>query len=151
MEDCLPDPPGSNLSLTTAADVQDSLLVVTNDLDRLQRLLGNATETLMGHFYGASTQLRLAQQIGACQPASANAALSGALTHLGGAVTALQFEDMATQLVAHTTLRLRRCVDRLGIELMGEPGDGPDAIEAAPLRPNPVTQDEVDAGSIDLF
>ena len=29
--------------------------------------------------------------------------------------------------------------------------DGAALIEDAPLRPNPVTQDEMDAGSIELF
>ena len=34
---------------------------------------------------------------------------------------------------------------------MGEDEDGEAVVEAAPLRPNPVTQDEMDAGSIELF
>ena len=34
---------------------------------------------------------------------------------------------------------------------MGDDEDGIALIEAAPLRPNPVTQDEMDAGSIELF
>ena len=48
----------AQLPLLAAADLQDSLMVATNDLDRLQRLLADATETLMGHFYGASDHLR---------------------------------------------------------------------------------------------
>jgi hypothetical protein len=71
---------------------------------------------------------------------------------LHSAVTELQFQDMASQLVAHTTRRLRNCADRLAAEAMGEDDeDGSAFVEAMPLRPNPVTQDEVDAGSVELF
>jgi hypothetical protein len=34
---------------------------------------------------------------------------------------------------------------------MGDDEDGEAVVEDAPMRPNPVTQDEMDAGSIDLF
>jgi hypothetical protein len=37
-----------------AADLQDHLMVAQNDLNRLQRLLGDACDTLLRHFYGAS-------------------------------------------------------------------------------------------------
>jgi hypothetical protein len=74
-----------------------------------------------------------------------------ALQHLGGAVTALQFQDMASQLIAHTTRRLRNCCDRLAAEAMGDDEEGATIVEEAPMRPNPVTQDEMDAGSIELF
>ena len=71
---------------------------------------------------------------------------------LGGAVTALQFQDMASQLIAHTNRRLRSCVDTLAQDAFGDDDeDGSCVIEAAPLRPNPVTQSEMDAGSIELF
>ena len=56
---------------------------------------------------------------------------------------------MASQLVAHTTQRLRNCCDRLAAEAWAE--DDEPVIEPLPLRPNPVTQDEMDAGSIELF
>jgi hypothetical protein len=73
------------------------------------------------------------------------------MEHLAGAITAMQFQDMATQLVAHTTRRLRHCADRLAQEVMGDDEDGSTVVAAAPLRPNPVTQDEMDAGSIEIF
>jgi hypothetical protein len=73
------------------------------------------------------------------------------MQHLAGAVTALQFQDMASQLVNHTQRRLRNCADRLAREVMGDDEDGETVIEEAPMRPNPVTQDELDAGSIELF
>jgi sulfite reductase beta subunit-like hemoprotein len=68
-----------------------------------------------------------------------------------GAITALQFQDMASQLIAHTRKRLRNCADRLARDAMGDDEDGEAVVEKAPLRPNPVTQDEMDAGSIELF
>jgi hypothetical protein len=67
-------------------------------------------------------------------------------------VTALQFQDMASQLIAHTHRRLRHCADQLAREVMGDDDeDGCAVVEEAPPRPNPVTQDEMDAGSIELF
>ena len=164
------------LPLQSTADVQDSLMVAAHDLDRLQRLLGDATSTLMTHFYDASSQLqslRQAQsqvqnqtdphsrssQAQAQAPELYSQTISAAITHMAGAVTALQFEDMAAQLIAHTTRRLRHCADRLTCDAMadGSEGDaydfadGPAYLKAPPLRSNPVTQDEVGAGSIELF
>jgi hypothetical protein len=64
----------------------------------------------------------------------------------------MQFQDMASQLVHHTTRRLRNCADRLARDTMGDDDeDGIALVEEMPLRPNPVTQDEMDAGSVDLF
>ena len=154
-----------SLPLHSAADVQDSLLTAAHDLDRLQRLLGDATATLMTHFRDASIQLQALRQAPADATAATSAlhslAVCAAITHLGGAVTALQFDDMAAQLIAHTTRRLRHCADRMACDAMGDGddsdgadqdiADGPAYIEAPPLRPNPVTQDEVDAGSVELF
>jgi hypothetical protein len=73
------------------------------------------------------------------------------MEHMAGAITAMQFQDMASQLVAHTTRRLRNCADRLAAQTMGDDEDGSAVIEEPPLRPNPVTQDEMDAGSVELF
>jgi hypothetical protein len=58
---------------------------------------------------------------------------------------------MSSQLIAHTHKRLRSCADRLAWEAMGDDEDGWAVVEPAPLRPNPVTQDEMDAGSVELF
>jgi hypothetical protein len=76
------------------------------------------------------------------------------MQHMAGAVTAMQFQDLSQQLITHLQRRLRRCTDRLARDFMGdedEDGEGPAIVEEAPLRPNPVTQDEMDAGSIELF
>ena len=158
-----PMPPGAPLAPLTplvAADLQDSLMLASNDLDRLQRLLSNATETLVGHFYGAQQRINHLSRLAALHPdlpglpglpGLPERDLHLALGHLSGAVTTLQFQDMASQLISHTHRRLRHCADRLARDVMGDGDDGAALIEAAPLRPKPVTQDEMDAGSIELF
>jgi hypothetical protein len=71
---------------------------------------------------------------------------------LRAAVTELQFQDMASQLIAHTSKILQGCAYRLASESMGsEDGEAVPFVEEVPERPNPVTQDEMDAGSIELF
>ena len=142
--------PGGGLPLVAAADLQDHLMVASHDLDRLQRLLEDAGEALMGHFYGASSQMSVLKD----EAPKVNldmAPIQEAMQALAGAITALQFQDMATQLIAHTQRRLRNCADRIARDAMGDDEDGVAVVEEAPLRPNPVTQDEMDAGSIDLF
>jgi hypothetical protein len=71
---------------------------------------------------------------------------------LRAAVTELQFQDMASQLIVHTSKILQGCAYRLASESMGaEDGEAVPFVEEVPDRPNPVTQDEMDAGSIELF
>ena len=53
--------------------------------------------------------------------------------------------------MTHANKRLRNCADRIARDAMGDDEDGEAVVEEAPLRPNPVTQDEMDAGSIELF
>lgn len=135
-----------------AVDLQDHLMTASNDLDRLQRLLSDATDTLMARFHDASDHINTVQRNVQGMPQLDPTPLDQALRDLGGAVVALQFQDMASQLIAHTDKRLRSCADLLARDAFGADGeDGAVYIEAPPLRPNPVTQDEVDAGSITLF
>jgi hypothetical protein len=128
-----------------AAELQDDLLTVCNDLDRLQTLLASACADLSQGFHGASALL-----------ANGDAAAAGSAWRdqvaqtLAKAVTALQFEDMASQLITHTRRRLRHRADTLAVAAFGD-DDGEAVVEPAALRPNPVTQDEMDAGSIELF
>jgi hypothetical protein len=141
------------LPLAAAADLQDHLLTATHDLDRLQTLLADACDTLMARFLGASEQVRGLMDNSAPASDSASAAppvYDELMQQLGGAVVALQFQDMASQLIAHANRRLRNCADRLASDTFDNE-DGDTVIEAPPLRPNPVTQDEMDAGSVDLF
>ncbi len=46
----------STMSLLAAAELQDHLMTVTNDLERLQRLLDDAGEALSTHFFSASNE-----------------------------------------------------------------------------------------------
>ncbi|MFO1297032.1 MAG: hypothetical protein U1F25_11520 [Rubrivivax sp.] len=147
------DAPAGRLPLLQAAELQDHLLVAGNDLDRLQRLLADAGDSLLAHFHGASSEMARVQQILAAHPQLRCDPLAQALTHLAGAITAMQFQDMASQLIAHTARRLRGCADRIAAEALGadDEGEGAAVVEEMPLRPNPVTQDEMDAGSVELF
>ncbi len=134
--------PVGTLTLLVAADVQDNLLMVFNDLERLRTLLSGACDTLLAGFSGANRALHA--------PAANEPAVGAAIEHLGAAVVALQFQDMAAQLIAHAQRRLRHCTDRLALEAFGD-DDGAAVVEPLPSNPNPVTQDEMDAGSITLF
>ena len=138
------------MPLLTAADLQDDLLTAAHDLDRLQALLAHACDALMQRFQGAT------RHISECTErrdldAPAPDVLGNVMRQLSGAITALQFQDMASQLIAHTHTRLRSCADRIALEAMGGDGDGDARVEPAPLRPNPVAQDEMQAGSVELF
>ena len=140
--------PDSILPLAIAADLQDHLLIACNDLDRLQELLADASGTLMRSFRAALD--RLAEHGPDATAAGLPAALEAAQEDLAKAVSALQFQDMTSQLIRHTQSRLRNCADRIACEALND-DDGEAVVEPAPLAPNPVTQAEMDAGSIELF
>ena len=133
------------LPVMLVAELQDSLLVVVHDLSRLDNLLAHTMENLMERFTSASANL--------ADPALAESeALEGVRSSLRAAVTELQFQDMASQLIVHTSKILQGCAYRLAAESMGmEDGEAVPFVEEVPERPNPVTQDEMDAGSIELF
>jgi hypothetical protein len=143
--------PPALFPLLAAADLQDHLMTVTNDLDRLQRLLDDAGESLMTHFYGATGHLNRLLRQAADLPGFDDSDVHKVMAEMAGAITALQFQDMATQLIAHTSQRLRNCSDQIARDTFGDDEDGAAVVEMAPLKPNPVTQDEMDAGSIELF
>ena len=144
------DPPGAApMPLLVAADLQDNLLTASHDLDRLQTLLSHACDELMRGFHGAAGEIQ--GLVDAAHDTPSQQLFTSVVQHLGNAITALQFQDMASQLIAHTHQRLRNCADRLARETMGDDDDGIALVEEAPLRPNPVTQDEMDAGSVELF
>ena len=138
--------PGVLVPVMVAAELQDSLLVVMHDLHRLEGLLNHATDNLLERFDEANAALSDAVVKDAPELVAARAALRKA-------VTELQFQDMASQLIWHTTKVLQGCAFRLASEAMGHE-EGEEAApfaEMAPDRPNPVTQSEMDAGSVDLF
>ncbi|HZE92572.1 MAG TPA: hypothetical protein VE029_12815 [Rhizobacter sp.] len=140
----------STMPLMAAADLQDHLMTASMDLDRLQTLLSDACDTLMQRFHGASEHIRTLREHDHTGEES-DLVFNDVMQHLGGAVTALQFQDMASQLINHTHKRIRSCVDRLAREAFAEEEDGEVAMEEIPLRPNPVTQAEMDVGSVELF
>jgi len=140
-----PNDPAVQLPVMLVAEVQDSLLVVVHDLARLDGLLAHTMENLMERFTSASANLADAGLVD-------SKALSGARDSLRAAVTELQFQDLASQLIVHTSKILQGCAYRLASESMGkEDGEAVPFVEEVPERPNPVTQDEMDAGSIELF
>ncbi len=140
-----PSAPSVQMPLMLVAEVQDSLLVVVHDLNRLDGLLAHTMENLMERFTAASANLANPDLISSTE-------LDGVRNTLRAAVTELQFQDMASQLIAHTSKILQGCAYRLASESMGmEDGEAVPFVEEVPERPNPVTQDEMDAGSIELF
>jgi hypothetical protein len=140
------------LDARAATELQDHLLIASNDLDRLQRLVNDASDTLLGHFNGAVGHLDRAMRLLARQqPDIDQRHLHQAMEHLAAAITGMQFQDMTSQLLIHTTLRIRGCADRLAGAALGDDEEGGAVVSSMPTRPNPVTQDEMDAGSIELF
>ncbi|MCF8209923.1 MAG: hypothetical protein K9K38_11045 [Rhodoferax sp.] len=140
-----PTVPAVQLPVMLVAEVQDSLLVVVHDLTRLDSLLAHTMENLMERFTSASANL----EDPALKESKELDAVRGALR---AAVTELQFQDMASQLIVHTSKILQGCAYRLAAESMGsEDGEAVPFVEEVPDRPNPVTQDEMDAGSVELF
>jgi ABC-type Fe3+-hydroxamate transport system substrate-binding protein len=142
---------GPALPAQAALELQDQLLCAATELDRLQRLLGDAVLALVQHFGTADISLRALLAPGGTLDAAQTNSLRGALDSMTQATQALQFQDMASQLIAYTQQRVAHCADRLaGIALSDE--DEPAAlVHAAPDRPNPVIQDEMDSGLIELF
>jgi hypothetical protein len=139
--------PTVQIPVMAVAELQDSLLIVMNDLQRLEGLISHASTNLLDRFSVASEGLDVS-----ANEAGGEAGLQAVRQALHGAVTELQFQDMAQQLIGHTTKVLKACADRLAAETMGQDDDeGPPIVQSMPSRPNPVTQDEMDAGSIELF
>ncbi len=165
-----PSVPSVQLPVMAVAELQDSLLVVMHDLQRLEGLLNHAGDNLLDRFTVANRSL-------SAMAGGDMGALELARGALQAAVTELQFQDMASQLIVHTTKVVQGCAFRLASEAMGheededaapfgDPGHdrrffsraheneqspGDEFGNQIPDRPNPVTQSEMDAGSIELF
>jgi hypothetical protein len=130
-----------------AADLKDDLVAAANDLDRLQALLSDACDALLSGFLGASTHLRDHQS-----EAHADAGhVRRAIELLDTAVTALQFQDLSSQLINHTLARLHDCADRLGGGTPSDDDDGATTVAQAHLRPSPVEQSGMGSGFVELF
>lgn len=142
--------PSVQLPVMVVAEVQDALLVVMNDLQRLEGLLAHASNNLMDRFGQA------VQALAGADAAPSSAGVVQARNALQMAVTELQFQDMSSQLIIHTSKILKACSQQLAAETMGfdedeDAQEAPLLVESQPDRPNPVTQSEMDAGSIELF
>ena len=139
-------PPSVSLPVNLLADLQDSLLMAMTDLKRLEGRLDHATGNLLERFSTANHAL------GNLAASKDTDDLLSIRHSLHQAVTELQFHDMATQLIVHTGKVLQGCAWKLADETM-EAEEGELAITPDPMpdRPSPVTQNEMDAGSIDLF
>lgn len=97
------------------------------DLERLDALLIDAAAKLLESF-GAIAELSGGREEFA-RP-------------LGQAATALQFQDLASQLIAHTSGRLAACARATSANTRATPADKPC---------QPVRQRDLEEGSIDLF
>ena len=133
----------SALQPAAASALHGQLTSASEDLDRLQTLLADACAELLRHFDGAAQHVHA--DLGAADTATPSARrLAGVQQHLAGAVTALQFQDLASQLIAHTSHRLRDCAAHVA----GVTADRPPAMH---LRDTPVAQAGMGGGSVELF
>jgi hypothetical protein len=110
---------------------------IAADLERLKTLITDAGDRLMASF----------TVVGALAPRTAHNddEQRTLATAVATAVTALQFQDMATQLTSHAQGRLTILQEELGRFC-----DGADPLLAT-TRLQPVRQAGMGAGSIDLF
>lgn len=131
------------MDVSVVADLQDSLLVAMNDLKRLEGLLDHATGNLLDRFNKA---MQVAESLEG-HPRSEEIRVA-----LNQAVTELQFHDMSSQLLVHIGKMLKGCAYILADQAM-EPDEEEAGVVVThmPRNPNPVTQSEMDAGSIELF
>jgi predicted nucleic acid-binding Zn-ribbon protein len=107
------------------------------DLERLKKLVNDAAGRLLGSFNEFAS---LEQQTSRNREERQRIEMA-----IGSAVTALQFQDMATQLTGHAQRRLVALENCLRT-LYGESSAG-----AILDHPTPVRQAEMSAGSVDLF
>ena len=131
-----------------AADLREQLLATRCELARLQALLDDSCAVLQQGFLGAVGLLQDLAEAGRLDAT----AQAGLRQHLLPAVEALQFQDLATQLIGHSGRRLQHCADRAAHSACG--ADGPEgdpaAARASPL-PSPVAQSAMQAGTVELF
>jgi hypothetical protein len=121
----------------TGRNAAQECAAIEADLERLKTLVNDAAGRLLGSF---NEFVELEQQ--ACRNSEERQRIESAI---GTAVTALQFQDMATQLTGHAQRRLAALETCLRT-LYGE-GAGGVLLEHS----QPVRQSEMSAGSIDLF
>jgi hypothetical protein len=118
-------------------DAAQECALIEADLERLKSLINDAGERLLISF----------NQVAAVLPtlAATEAQRAQVVEAVHAAVTALQFQDMATQLTGHAQRRLSVLEERLR-SLSDEAARGLQMVHSHPVR-----QVEMTAGSIDLF
>jgi len=139
MSDQEPDEVNGAVTARLAADMQDELLAAGTELERLERLLSDAVDQLLDRFGRAHA-------ISADISDPRQPLLAG---ELRAALTALQFQDMASQLIAHSRRRVASVADCLGNAAVGGEEEGCEVQWVN--RACPVAQRAVDAGSVELF
>ncbi len=140
--------PGSHFTMTSDAAnlgtreqaalcAAQECALIEADLERLKALINDAGDRLLVSF----------NQIAAVLPelAATDAQRARVVEAVHAAVTALQFQDMATQLTGHAQRRLSVLEERLRALSDGAAR----ALQMA--QSHPVRQVEMKAGSIDLF
>lgn len=127
-----------------ASLVHAQVVAAASDLERLLRLLDQAGGDLMRRFADFDRLVgEISREAAGTPVAGRAAALHEALL---GATTAMQFQDMSTQLVEHALAELRTIAHRLGDEASLR-----EMPRASGIRSGPVSQSGMGAGSIDLF
>ena len=130
---------------------QDELLTAATDLDRLRALLEDAAGQLMARFVDADAALAsrideaAASGVASAMPARLRAVRDG----IGAAAVALQFQDLAAQLLSHALDRIHGVADGLGNRALPDDEDAVSVQFVA--RACPVGQRQMDAGSIELY
>ena len=117
--------------------VAQECAAIEADLERLKALFNDAAGRLLGSF-NEFVEL----EPGAQRPLEQRERVQRALA---AAVTALQFQDMASQLTGHAQRRL------VALENCLRTAYGAELAGALPEAAQPVRQAEMSAGSVDLF
>jgi hypothetical protein len=135
--DMTQNPPSDALPQDAGRTAAQECAAIEADLERLKALVNDAAGRLLGSFHEF---VALEQQAKRNQDERERVKAA-----IGSAVTALQFQDMATQLTGHAQRRLVALENCLR-SLYGETA-GTGLLEHA----QPVRQAEMSSGSIDLF
>jgi hypothetical protein len=137
-------PTQGNARGAAASLVHAQVVAAASDLERLLVLLDQAGGELMRRFADFERLTgEISREAAGTLVAGHATALRDALL---GATTAMQFQDMSTQLVEHALSELRTIAHRLGDDASLR-----EMPPASGIRSGPVSQSGMGAGSIDLF
>ena len=144
----LPDTAGASMPVSVPlTELRVHLHAVSNDLERLTLLLGEAATQLLSGFAAAHARLDAAPVIPG--PGPLVDLTRSVRADLQDAMSALQFQDLASQLVDHSVRRIRAVADIL------DAPDGDPKLSWASARMIgkncPVAQLGMSAGTVVLF